>query len=75
MNEELAIEQDVRLPEMILGKSKKPRNVDSYEPHHEFYIPMGFMRADRVIHNFTWHNIYARLYVVEKTNRIIFYPG
>lgn len=75
MNTELANKQGIILGQMVLGQSHISRKVDIYEGHHEFYVPMAFMREDKIIHNFTWHNIYARFYKIEETNRILFYPG
>jgi hypothetical protein len=75
INSELAEKQQILMEEMVLGKSHLPRNVDFFVGQREFYVPMAFMRTDRVIHNFTWHNIYYRTYKIGATNRVIFWPG
>lgn len=78
MNTELLDQQNIKLSELVLGKSHIPRPVDLFDASrikYEYYVPMAFMRTDKIIHNFCWHNINARFYKIGITNRIIFWPS
>lgn len=76
INTELLDRQDIKIGDLFLGKSHIAREVDFVvQPKFEYYIPMAFMRLDKVIHNFCWHNIIVRPYKIGITNRIIFFPA
>lgn len=76
LNTELMERQKIIIDDLFLGKSHIAREVDSLgKPKFEYYIPMAFMRADKIIHNFCWHNIIVRPYKIGITNRIIFFPA
>jgi len=75
MNTELLEKQQANITELHLGKSHIPRPIDDFQFDYEYYIPMAFMRQDKVIHNFCWHNIVVRPYKIGITNRIIFWPS
>ena len=75
LNTGLLERQKISIDQLILGKSHFAREVDGIKGIYEYYVPMAFMREDRVIHNFCWHNINARHYKIGITNRIIFWPS
>ena len=76
INTELLNQQNIIISELYLGKSHIARPVDDVvDPKFEYYVPMAFMREDKVIHNFCWHNIIVRPYKIGITNRVIFFPA
>lgn len=76
MNTEVLDQQKIIISELYLGKSYMPRKpLDNLKFDFEYYVPMAFMREDKVIHNFCWHNIVVRPYKIGITNRIIFFPA
>ena len=76
LNTELIDQQRIVIDQLFLGKSHVARPVDTYtDVQYEYYVPMAFMREDKIIHNFCWHNIIIRPYKIGITNRVIFYPA
>ena len=76
MNTELLDKQNIIIDQLFLGKSHFARPVDEHsDVAFEYYVPMAFMRQDKVIHNFCWHNINIRPYKIGITNRVIFFPS
>lgn len=76
INTELLFKLKIKIDDLFLGKSYIAREIDFVvKPKFEYYIPMAFMRLDKVIHNFCWHNIIVRPYKIGITNRIIFFPA
>jgi hypothetical protein len=67
--------QAINLSEIVLGGPYAPRPIDDQKGKREFYVPLAFMRADRVLHQFTMHNVYLRPYKVGAQHRVVFWPA
>jgi hypothetical protein len=75
LNYDEMLKQGINLPELVLGGSHAPREIDNLKGKREFYVPLAFMRADRILHQFTMHNVYLRPYNVGTQKRVSFWPA
>ena len=75
LNSQQLQDQKIKIEELVLGAPHPPRPVDQYNGLREFYVPLAFMRADRVLHQFTMHNVYLRPYKVGVQHRVVFWPA
>jgi len=75
LNAQQIEDQKIKMEDLVLGAPYAPRAVDKSVGLREFYVPLAFMRADRVLHQFTMHNVYLRPYKVGIQHRVVFWPA
>jgi len=75
LNSAEMLKQGIILSELVLGGPHPPREIDSLKGKREFYVPLAYMRADRILHQFTMHNVYLRPYKVGAQHRVVFWPA
>jgi len=75
LNSQEIHEQEIIIPDMVLGGPHPARAIDGLNGKREFYVPLAFMNADRVLHQFTMHNVYLRPYKVGTQHRVVFWPA
>lgn len=75
LNAQQMREQKIIIEELVLGSPHRPRAIDKAIGLREFYVPLAFMRADRVLHQFTMHNVSLRPYNAGLAHRVVFWPA
>jgi len=75
LNSQQVQDQKIEIKNLVFGGPHSPREIDTFTGQREFYVPLAFMRADRVLHQFTMHNVYLRPYKVGTQHRVVFWPA
>ena len=75
LNAQQLEDQNIKIKELVLGAPHRPRAIDDADGKREFYVPLAFMKTDRVLHQFTMHNVYLRPYNAGPAHRVVFWPA